>query len=379
VKLTRRSSRPGRRLVATAAGAALVAGCLAGCTSTLGYALVVNGTAISQNKINQELAEIASNKMYVTYIEQGGTVTVKGSGGAGTYNKAFVAALVNEQVSRAIIRQQLVALKALPPASALTSAKSEATQEYPAGIFAAFPAAYQTLLATEQAEADAFVHAAAATMAAGTVEQYYQAHQNDYDNEACIRIIQIADKNGAGQIDATASQLQAQDIKSQLDAGGDFASLAKQFSADNGQGGSAAAGGNLSGSAPDGCLDAQEIQTVLSTAPAVASLPLNQVSNPVLTQTGVYLIEVTSRSVAPLNATVTLAIDQQLASARLNSLVAKAHVKINPEFGSFDTQIDANGVVTGVIPPIVPNSAALGATTATTAPPAGASGSTSGG
>ena len=373
-----------RRLLTAAAAVTLVAVGLAGCTSTLDYALVVNGTSISQSKINQELAEIASNSMYVQYIEQGGSVTVKGSGGAGTYNKAFVAALVNEQVSRAVIHQQLVALKALPPASALTSARSEATQEYPSGIFAAFPKAYQTLLTTEQAQADAYVKVVGAQEPQATVEQYYQGHLNDYDNEACLRIIQIAIANAAGQLDLTASQTQAQDLKSQLDAGADFATLANKYSAvystATQQGTTPPApGGVLSGSAPDGCLDAQEVQTVISTAPVVASLPVNQVTDPVQTQTGYYLIEVTSRSVEALDATVTTAIDQQLASSRLNQLVAKAHVKINPEFGSFDAQVDANGEVTGVIPPVVPNLARLGATTATTAPPAAASGSAAGG
>ncbi len=242
------------------------------------------------------------------------------------------------------------------------------------------PHAYQTLLTTEQAQADAYVKVLGAQEPQATVEQYYQSHLNDYDNEACLRIIQIAVANAAGQIDLQSSQTQAEDLKSQLDAGADFATLANKYSAvysSATQQGAAppAPGGVLNGSAPDGCLDAQEVQTVISTAPAVAPLPVNQVSNPVQTQTGYYLIEMTSRMVAPLDSTVTMAIDQQLASSRLNQLVARAHVKINPAFGSFDPKVDANGEVTGVIPPVVPNLARLGATTATTAPPAAASGS----
>jgi hypothetical protein len=98
----------------------------------------------------------------------------------------------------------------------------------------------------------------------------------------------------------------------------------------------------------------------------MVTLPLNQVSSPIEAQNGVNILEVTSRNIEPLDSTVMTDIQERLAGQDLNTLMAKAKVTVNPEFGSFNRALNSNGVVTGVVPPVVPS-----AITTTTAVPAG--------
>jgi hypothetical protein len=351
-----RSRRPGA-LVVGSLSAALLVGSLASCTSKVGYAALVNGSVISQNRVNDELADISANGDYVKLIDtQGGSGPVAGSG-AGTYNKTFVAALLDQQVRFEIIRQKLVANKAVPGADKVNAAKSVVSSAFPSGVFAKFPVRYQTVLATQQAQADAFVSSVTSNLTPDALNAYYQAHLSDYATEACVRHILIADKDASGQLDYNASLADARKVKAQLDAGGDFAAAAKQYSQDNQgtTGGSAAQGGVLQGSATDGCLTSADLQQLVTEfAQAVVKLPVNQISDPVKTQFGYHLIEVTSRAIGPLDASVTSDIRQRVAGQELNTLVAKASVKVNPEFGSFDKKASASGQILGVVPPVAP-------------------------
>lgn len=374
-------TRRARAGLAALGATVLLAVALSSCTSTLGYAALVNGTAISQASINQQLADISANKQYVQLIDQpGGTGPVTGAT-AGTYNKAFVAQLLDQQVRYEIIRQKLAAVHAVPPPAKVASAKSEVAQAFPSGVFAAFPARYQNLLAGQQANADAFVTAVAGNVSPDALNQFYQSHLADYATEACVRHILIADKDASGQLDYAASLVDAQKIKAMLDSGADFTALAKQYSQDNQgtNGGSAAVGGNLQGSASDGCLTSSDLQQLITEfAQVVTSLPVNQVSAPVKTQFGYHLIEVTKRTIEPLDATVTTDIQRRLAGQALTKLVASAKVKVNPEFGTFNGKADSTGQIPGVTPPAVPNLTSTAAAAGGSSTPAASSSSSTG-
>jgi hypothetical protein len=381
------SWRPRAVRGSVAAGAAvitLVAGGLAGCTSTLGYAAVVNGSVISQKTVNQELADVAANTKYVTAVAQQGPPGPVTGTSSGTYNKPFVAYILDQEIRIEIIRQRLAASQALPSPTEVTAAKTEVTNADTSGFLAGFPARYQNLQFIRQADVDAFVATVTADLTPDAVNQYYQAHQSDYSTEACVRHILIADKDSSGQLDYAASLADAKKIKSLLDAGGDFAALAKQYSQDNQgtTGGTAAQGGVVAGTAADGCNTTSDLQLLAPEfAQAVVTLPVNQVSAPVKTQFGYHLIEVTKRVVAPLDSTLTADIHQRVAGDRLNQLVAAARVKVNPEFGSFDSKTNTNGQIPGVLPPLVPNvsGTTVASTAAGGASSTGGSGSASGG
>ncbi len=329
--------------------------------SPASYAAVVNGVHISQASLNQQLADIAADAKYVQLINQGGSSPVAGSR-PGTYNKALRGRriVLNENGDRGDHPASAwPPAKGLPTPAEVAAAKTEASAGYPAGIFSSFRVRYQDLgLETVQAAVAEMPSCCSkrptspSGVSPGTRTRH-QAHQNRYATEACVRHILIADKNATGQIDYAASLSQAASIKAQLAAGGDFATLAMQDSQDNGSGGSAASGGVLTGSASDGCLTSQDLsQLVMPFAQAVVALPVDQVSDPVKTQFGYHLIEVTKRVVEPLDSAVTADIRQQMSAVKLNQLVAQARIKINPTFGTFNkTANPSTGQATGVVPP----------------------------
>jgi hypothetical protein len=338
------------------AAAALLAVSLASCSSKVGYAALVNGTPISQDKINQELADLSANSKYVQFIATQGTPVVGSA--PGSYSNGFVAALLDQQVRFEIIHQRVVAAHALPAPDKVAAAKAAVSSAFPAGMFAAFPSRYQDVLATQQAETDAFVADVTRDLSPEAINAYYQAHQGTYTSEVCVRHILFASRDPSGQLDYAASLAGATMVKGLLDAGGDFVGLAKQYSQDNqGTNASADQGGVISGSATDGCLSSQNLQQLgPDFTNAVVNLPLNQLSSPVRTQFGYHLFEVTSRVTAPVSDdSVTSDIRQRMASQHLTQLVAKAKVNVNPEFGSFDKNRGPTGQILGVTPPLVPD------------------------
>jgi parvulin-like peptidyl-prolyl isomerase len=370
-----------RTLVGLAVAAMLSVG-LASCTSTVGYGVIVNGAVISATSINQDLSDIGANKQYVQQVNTEGAPAVVGTT-PGSYNKAFVATVVQQLVQSQIIHQVVADAKVVPTAAQTATAKTEIAQELisqadPNGTLTDFPVRYQKLLIAQQADTDAFVNVETSTMSPADFMSYYQSHLVAYANEWCVRYIVIADMTSGGQPDLASSLADANRIKGLIDAGGDFAALAKEFSADNqgADGGSAGQGGKLTGSAPDGCYNSTDLSGIQNTpfVDAVESLPANVVSSPVSLQGGYALVEVTSRVIEPLDSTVTMDIRETLAGKKYIQLATTAKVKVNPEFGSFDNKTAANGQVIGVIPPVVPD---LGATT--TVPASAGAGSASGG
>lgn len=142
-----------------------------------------------------------------------------------------------------------------------------------------------------------------------------------------------------------ATLAEAQALKAQLTAGGDFATLARQSSTDQA---SAGRGGDL------GCLDSQ--QFVAPFAQAAQSLPLGQVSDPVQTQFGFHLILVTGKPSSSDIASVALA--QVLGLARGEA------VTVDARYGTWDRR---NG---RVLPPTAAG-APRGGTTGPTPSPTG--------
>lgn len=369
------------RIRATLAGLAVIAltsGGLSACTASVGYAVIVNGTVISQSAINQDLADIAANAEYVKQVTTEGGPPVFGTA-PGTYNKAFVASVLQQLVQAQLIHAVVVAAKAAPTAEQVASAKTAINQDlesqaYPNGTLSDFPTRYQNLLINQQAETDSFINVETRSVSQAALKQYYQGHLLAYTSEWCVRFIAIGDTSG-GQPNLPASLADAQRIKGLLDAGGDFTALAQEYSTEY-QGSNATGqppGGMLTGSQPDGCLSMSDLSQIGEQAlsNAVVSLPVNTVSDPVAISGGYALIEVTKRVIEPLDSTVTMDIKIAMAGQKYLQLAMKAKMKVNPEFGSFNPKLNSQGQITGVLPPVVPT---LGTTTTTTTAPASSGG-----
>jgi hypothetical protein len=370
-----------KRLIAifAVASACLLA---SGCGSAAAYAVKVNGTTVSRAALDQELHDIQSNKRYVTVFDQQGSPRPIEGQAAGTFNTAFVADLLTQRIEYALVHDELVRRHALPAPADLTAARDEVSQRLTdptatgsGSLLPGFPVRYQTVLVARQADVDALrVALANVDLSQTALQAYYDAHRQLYVTQVCVRHILIAAKDASGAVDFTASKTKATDLKKQLDGGADFAALAKANSADNqgATGGSAAKGGDL------GCLTSQQVQSLVPEfSQAMGQLAVNQISDPVQTQFGFHLIEVTSRVPEPFDARVAADARQQLLTPSrqkftdlITSLLATAKVSVNPQYGSYLPKADqAKGVGPGVQPPAAPNPPTAGSTTVPTAPP----------
>jgi parvulin-like peptidyl-prolyl isomerase len=343
---------------------------LVACDAASPYAVVVNGTTIKRAQLDSELNNAAHSQAYLARLQSGGA-QVQGTA-PGTFNKDFVASILNELIRYSLIHQKLASQHQLPTAADVTSAKQVASQQIfvdqnGKSFFNEFTPGYQTTLAERRAE----VQKLATTLSTPQAEQdYYNSHKGQFATEVCVRHILLAKKDAKGAVDFPASLAQAQQVKSQLVNGdSNFAALAKQYSQDNqGASSSAATGGQLAGSATNGCLSANDLnQLVAPFVRAVATLPVGQVSDPVQTQFGYHLIEVTSRQIPPFGPAVTSSVSQSLFLNELqNSLtdaVTKNRVKVNPQFGTLDRVTPNNGPVIAPAGPKLPTTSTSTSTT----------------
>ncbi|WP_164716630.1 peptidylprolyl isomerase [Paenibacillus whitsoniae] len=136
-----------------------------------------------------------------------------------------------------------------------------------------------------------------------------QAAAHTYDI-ATVSHILIALKDSATQADLRtkdAALARAKEVKAKLDAGGDFAALAKQYSDDPG---SKDAGGTYK--------DAEISQWVPEFGQAASTLPLNKISDPVETTFGYHIMKVESRSTKQLDDALKTEIKSQLAEKTLS-------------------------------------------------------------
>jgi len=318
-------------LGAAAVGLSLTA---AACNPIEPYAALVNGQAITQTALNQELEAVRSSPQVMQTLAQN-QLAVTGAGQE-TFSSDFAAQVLRGEIFYALIHQEVVRRRLTVTGADLASARQDAAAEFGSpGEFQSLPGYYQDVLVHRSADANALaaaigrVHLGAAAIAA-----YYAAHRAEYV-EACVQHILVA------------TQAEAAQVKADLAAGKPFDQEAAAKSTDTG---SAANGGRL------GCGPAN--QYVAPFAHAVETLPVGVVSDPVQSQFGWHIIEVTARTQQPLSA-VESQIRQQLlsnASQSLNGFLqqasARADIVVNARYGTW-VRSGPNGP--GVQPPQAPN------------------------
>ncbi len=125
---------------------------------------------------------------------------------------------------------------------------------------------------------------ASAPVSDDEVDEYFRAHRSDFERKATAFMSFIVLDKSLNQADTTAALTRAQGLRQEIVDGGPFEEVAQRESADTVSGNR---GGDL-GEWTRGSFDADFEKVAFS-------LPLNTVSEPVLTPFGYHLIEVTAR------------------------------------------------------------------------------------
>ena len=310
---------------------------LTGCGATAPYAAIVNDERISADSFEDELDAIANNEAFVGDARD----QIVGANEDSTYSAGFVAQLLNERVIFEVIHDYLADRNVPVTPEDLQSAQAQLDQQGAAqaqqggtdaaAVAAGFPAEYRETRVRRLAELNALRRSGLPPA-----------------EVACVRHILVGGED------------EARAVRERITGGEDFAAVAAEVSRDDGRpdpsqprpagqpvGGSAAEGGSL------GCLGAAEAARFVG--PFRAALPgldPGEVSQPVQTQFGHHLIEVTERRPAPEPTDPEER--QQADDARLTEFLRQqlstADVTVNPRYGRFErTPEDAP------FPSVVPN------------------------
>lgn len=317
-------------VVALVAAASL----LAGCGSLTPYAAKVNDTRITQSELEAELEAIGGNRIYLDQLEQAlaqGGDRVRGAG-PGTFDTIFVARVLNRRIALEVVHQEVRRRKLRVGPAELQTAREGVELSFSDDpvesrrIFRSFPAEYRQDLVRTAAEVAALQRAVGGVdTGAAAVKAFFDQNPALFAR-TCVRHILVETREKAAE------------LKARIAAGEDFAAVARAESKDNqgAGGGSAAQGGLL------GCIsEEQSQQLVPEFTAAMGSLPPGQVSDPVQTQFGFHLVQVTERTTQSLEE-ATPEIRQRLeeeGSGAIGQYVAaalgRAKVVVNPRYGRF--------------------------------------------
>jgi foldase protein PrsA len=346
------------------AGAVLVA---TGCQGATPYALIVNGTTISQSEVLRELHAIAANKAFVTEYQQNNAQAaaagqtagppIQGTGiGTTTYSQAFAAVILQTDLQGLLVHREVVRRHIEPSAKDISNAQADAAQQLDSdqtqavAVFKQFSPWFQHLFQVRTAEELALTQALGPVdTSTKAVQSFYKDNPVDFITTECVSHILVS------------SQSQAESIRAKIEAGASFATMAEKYSTDTS---SAVKGGSLGCSAPGNYV--APFEHVADT------IAVNQLSQPVQSQFGWHLILVTSRQRQVLDAATSAKIvaylqQQSPLTLFLTAQQATLSVHVNPEFGSWDP-------ATGVVAP--PSPGANSGIPTTTAAPAAAAPST---
>ncbi|MGH9282621.1 MAG: peptidylprolyl isomerase [Acidimicrobiales bacterium] len=302
---------------------------LAGCSSFRSYAAEVNGERISLGELNRELDAILDNKEYLEQVDQ--QFAGEGQGeravgeGRGTLNSVFVAAVLNRRIGFELIHQEVVRRKLTVSAEQRRQTLGTLEQRIGEPVFNAFPKTYRDDLVRVFSEQMALEEALGeSAVDDATIKEFYDANREAFD-QTCVRHILVG------------TEAAAAGIKGRLDAGEDFATIARAESTDNQVGGGSAQNGGDLGCLPKGSL-------VPEFEAAMDALQPGQVSGPVQTTFGFHVIQVIERRAVSLEE-ATPQIRETLQSQSpnpvglfVNEAMTKGDIKVNPRYGEFVTE-----------------------------------------
>ena len=330
------------------AAVALVAGAgLTGCNSAP-YAATVNGTEISQTALNQEIAYGDKSLPYVDLVETiqtqvtGSQVAFTGAG-SGTHSIQWTDLELDNLIQAAIIHAAVVARGEQPGPAMLDAARGVLEAEMSPTGFAQVPAAYRDELVRRLAD-----HAELEQPGADAPQltQVYHQYLADFYTQVCVRQISVAVTKNHGSPDGAASLAAAQQIASRFN-------LVHSLPA------AGALGPGVSG----GALTCYSQASLESRPPAfmttVMGLAPGRASAPQKTRSGYDVVAVVSRNTEAFGGPVARALEavilqrEPFVDTAIVSLEERAHVKVDPAYGHWDSGT-SKGTVPQIIPPSVP-------------------------
>lgn len=330
----RRSTPRGstRRLIASLAACGALALGASAC-SAAPYAATVNSVSINQAALNARLKTLASSKSYVRALDRLGAsrgFTVTGDA-AHTYNNQWVDGVLTQMIVDSAIHQYLAAHHHLPGRRMLEAARAVDEAQY-GSLWLTFPASFRRSQVQSDAE---HAEVEPVSVPRSTLLSVYHHNLKYFYTRVCIRQVAFAVRTASGAPNYAASRR---------------AALAAQASFDR----THRIGGSAICYSP-ATLERQPASVVNT----VLDLAVGKASSPQRTGYGYRIIALSSRRVLPLGSDVARALSVALSASRaapdaaVNRILARTHVKVNPEYGTWHPPTSSSGP--GVVPPSLPS------------------------
>jgi foldase protein PrsA len=331
-----------RTLFLAACILALVAG--SACGNVKPYAAKVNGEAIPVEKLNRELKAVKGNKQYLQAV----TEQLEGQGqsplGATeeTFGSEFVAQTLTRRIYFELVHQEVVKRKLRVTDDAVKEARESMTGGEGAELYKDFPKAFLDEIAYSTAEVNVLQESLQSNVGDEDVQKFY-AENPQYFVQYCARRIITGGFPGDAPPppdQEAAAKAAADDIKRRLDAGGDFAAIARAESKDTR---TAPNGGDM------GCVAVNAFPAVAQ--PAVEGAKPGDIVGPIRDDTGFHIIQLQSQTTQPLEEVapqIRQYLQQQAGDPLtkfLQDALAAAKVVVNPRYGRFATELPQPRVV----------------------------------
>ena len=318
---------------------ALVAG--SACGSVKPFAAKVNGEHISVKVLNRELKAVKGNPQYLQAVrEQSRGIAVEGAG-TDTFGSEFVAQTLTRRIYFMLVHQEVERRGLRVTDEAVAEARESVTGQQPE-LYEKFPKDFLDEIAYGTAEVSLLQENLQATVSDADVQKFYDENPAFF-KQYCARQLLTGGFSGESPPppdQEAAARAAADDIKRRLDAGGDFAAIARAESKDPR---TAPNGGDMGCAAVNAF--APEAQA------AVEGAAPGQVVGPIRTENGFYVIQVQSTATQPLEEVapqIREYLQQQGGdplTAFLQGALEKAKIEVNPRYGQFDRTLPQPRVV----------------------------------
>jgi hypothetical protein len=309
--------------------------CLAatGCDSSP-YAASVNGQVIKETALNRQLDLLASNKKFITdtieasTADDGEGIQVTGQAN-GSYTAAWSADVLTAMVTAEVVHQHLVRANALPDAAQLAMARAVDSADYSGDLaWYRFSPEVRSIIVQRDAELARVVPVDTKITAAQLKGLYESKLQTSLFTNVCVRDVDVDVDGAGGGIDYPASLAKAKALVSAIDAAGVSGAGAQSF------------GGSVT------CYShALFEQQSLGLIGTVLGIKAGSAAAPKKSEDGYQVFAVTKRTLVPYGLAFVKAVSALVQVDSINSggstlpaletLVAEAHVKVDPAYGTW--------------------------------------------
>jgi len=185
------------------------------------YAVMVDNHALSQSTLNGQLSQLSANRAFIQTVEssQGAGIHVTGDGSA-SYSSEWTAAVLTAAATAAAVHQHLVATGNLPSQAQIQAVQAVDAAAYSSGLtWYQFTPAIRALIVQRDADM-AQVVPTGPNVNPGSLKRVAHAYATSLFTRVCLRTIEVSVPGAGGNVNFPASQAKAKAVVAAINKAG---------------------------------------------------------------------------------------------------------------------------------------------------------------